>query len=122
MPGRIKLTVITGPHRNQGYVFDQRAHCVAGRGPDCAVRLSGEVRDMQISRHHCLLNIDPPYVQVADLDSRNGTYVNGKRVEKCRNCTAGNQSLAGCAGAVLQDGDILTIGGSSFWVSITPDN
>jgi eukaryotic-like serine/threonine-protein kinase len=119
MPNRIKLTVITGPHRNQSYVFDQRRRCVAGRGSDCDVRLSGEARDQQISRHHCLLDIDPPYIRVKDLGSRNGTFINGQKVDQCRDCANGNKPFNGCAGALLHDGDVLTIGGSSFWVTIT---
>ncbi len=121
MPGQIILTVITGPHRDQNHVFDRPMRCLTGRGPDCEVRLSGDERDMLISRHHCLLNVDPPHIRVADLGSRNGTYINGRPVEKCRNCTAGDRTVDGCAGALLRDGDVLTIGGSSFSVSIMPE-
>jgi pSer/pThr/pTyr-binding forkhead associated (FHA) protein len=30
-----------------------------------------------VSRHHCVLELDPSGVWVRDLGSRNGTYVNG---------------------------------------------
>ena len=33
-----------------------------------------------VSRHHCLLHIDPPAVWVRDLGSRNGTRVNGTQI------------------------------------------
>jgi pSer/pThr/pTyr-binding forkhead associated (FHA) protein len=33
-----------------------------------------------VSRHHCLLDIDPPRIRVRDLGSRNGTFVNGQKI------------------------------------------
>jgi predicted component of type VI protein secretion system len=35
---------------------------------------------MDVSRHHCLLAIDPPRVWVRDLGSLNGTFVNGEKI------------------------------------------
>jgi pSer/pThr/pTyr-binding forkhead associated (FHA) protein len=118
MSDQIVLTVITGPHRNQSFVFDQQTRCLAGRAKDCQVRLSGNERDMQISRHHCLLEINPPVVRVSDLGSRNGTYINGRKVEPCMSCASGHKPKEGCSGSTLRDGDVLTIGGSSFHVRI----
>jgi pSer/pThr/pTyr-binding forkhead associated (FHA) protein len=34
----------------------------------------------EVSRLHCLFDIDPPTVRVRDLGSRNGTFVNGMRI------------------------------------------
>jgi pSer/pThr/pTyr-binding forkhead associated (FHA) protein len=116
MGNRIVLTVITGPHRNQRYVFDRRARCLAGRAEDCQVRFSGDVRDRQISRHHCLLDINPPLIRVSDLGSMNGTFINGKKVEPCRGCD--NQQKGECVCAALESGDVLTIGGSSLSVTV----
>ena len=36
--------------------------------------------DDSVSRYHCLLEIDPPYVQVSDCGSFNGTFLNGKLI------------------------------------------
>jgi pSer/pThr/pTyr-binding forkhead associated (FHA) protein len=119
MSKQIVLTVITGPHRNQQFIFDHRLRCLAGRSDDCLVRLCGEARDMQISRHHCLLDVDPPYVWVSDLGSRNGTYINGKRVEACACPGHSTASRHECLRSMLQNGDVLTLGGSSFAVSIS---
>lgn len=47
-----------------------------GRGADCDLRL----RDLNISRHHCLIRIRPDEITLSDLGSSNGTYVNGTRV------------------------------------------
>ena len=51
---------------------------VVGRGPDCSLRLA--VRG--VSREHAKLVLSPPHtVSVIDLRSRNGTFVNGRRIE-----------------------------------------
>ncbi|MDF0552306.1 FHA domain-containing protein [Kamptonema sp. UHCC 0994] len=33
-----------------------------------------------ISRYHCLLDINPPDIRVRDFGSKNGTFVNGKKI------------------------------------------
>ena len=47
-----------------------------GRGPDCDYSL----RDINISRHHCLIRIRPEEITLVDLGSSNGTFVNHSRV------------------------------------------
>jgi len=47
-----------------------------GRGSDCDLRL----RDINISRHHCIIRIRPQEITLTDLGSSNGSYVNGHRV------------------------------------------
>jgi serine/threonine-protein kinase len=53
---------------------------LVGRAPECAVL----VRASDVSKHHCQILIDTAKVVVEDLDSANGTYVNGKQVKKAR--------------------------------------
>lgn len=48
-----------------------------GAGPACALRLD----DPTVSRRHCELDLVPSGVRVRDLGSRNGTFVDGVRVE-----------------------------------------
>jgi pSer/pThr/pTyr-binding forkhead associated (FHA) protein len=50
---------------------------LVGRRRDCHLR----ILSVEVSRRHCLLSIDSGYVSVQDLDSSNGTFVNGKRVD-----------------------------------------
>jgi pSer/pThr/pTyr-binding forkhead associated (FHA) protein len=85
-----------------------------GRGSACDIRLCGESRDLNISRRHCQLTFDPPKVCVDDLGSANGTYVNGQHCAPLANITAQDEALAMAA----QDGDILTIGGTSLQISV----
>src|ERR1700693_3456135 len=47
-----------------------------GRGPDCDLR----VNDEDVSRHHCEIVVRGQEATLSDLGSRNGTFVNGKRV------------------------------------------
>jgi hypothetical protein len=47
-----------------------------GRGPDCDIVIDNP----RISRKHCLLEVSEQNVKVKDLDSSNGTFVNGVQV------------------------------------------
>ncbi len=68
---------------------------VAGRGNDCHLPLA----DAGVSRVHAVFSVSGAAVQLSDLGSRNGTYVNGALVtEKVR----------------LQPEDVLTLGGLRF--------
>jgi pSer/pThr/pTyr-binding forkhead associated (FHA) protein len=69
--------------------------CVIGRGDDCHLRPQSEA----ISRRHCVIITTENEVVVRDLNSRNGTYVNGDRVAE---------------EAVLLTGDLLRVGPLEF--------
>jgi hypothetical protein len=56
-----------------------RAELVIGRHPDCDVAVS----DSTVSRHHARLRFRDGHWTVEDLDSRNGTSLNGRRVGRC---------------------------------------
>jgi pSer/pThr/pTyr-binding forkhead associated (FHA) protein len=70
---------------------------VIGRRRDCDLR----IQSSQISRRHCLLRFRDGYLTVEDLDSVNGTFLNGERVE-------GKQ--------VVRPGDHLEVGPARFVV------
>lgn len=72
---------------------------VIGRERDCDVILS----DVKISRHHAQLVNDGGKVTICDLNSKNGTYVNGVRIFQPR---------------ILNPGDVVMLGGVSIpWQS-----
>lgn len=48
-----------------------------GRMADCWLTLDDDL----ISRYHARFHVSPDRVEVEDLDSRNGTYVNGERID-----------------------------------------
>lgn len=73
-----------------------------GRDAECAIHLA----NTDVSRQHATLQRDAaePGVFIVDQDSRNGTRVNGKRVQRAR----------------LRENDVLRLGGCVFAVSETP--
>ncbi|MCZ2075593.1 MAG: FHA domain-containing protein [Bryobacterales bacterium] len=80
MPARVTLTITEGKLAGRRFVFDERTTCIIGRAKDCEPRVPNDADHRQISRHHCLLDINPPDVRVRDFGSLNGTYVNGQKI------------------------------------------
>ena len=76
----------------------QRFPSSIGRGIEAELTIN----DSWASRRHCLLTIQNGTLMVRDLDSRNGTRVNGELVKQ----------------SPLFSGDELTVGISTFLVAI----
>jgi DNA-binding winged helix-turn-helix (wHTH) protein len=64
---------------------------VLGRGPDCDVKIDHP----SVSRHHARIVVGADDAALEDLDSKNGTFLAGRRVEK---------------GAPLADGAVIGLG------------
>lgn len=75
----VYLEVIEGPHRGQAFEFRQHTTFVCGRSPEAQLQVSN---DPHFSRHHFRLEINPPTCYLLDLESRNGTCINGDRVQE----------------------------------------
>lgn len=73
------LTVIEGKYANQHWVID-RDEILIGRDDTCDVVLP----ERQISRQHVRIYLEENQYYVEDLGSRNGTWVNGERLEGTR--------------------------------------
>jgi len=82
MPAKVTLEVIQGKLQGQEFVFDEPTTCIIGRSEDCQPRIPNDEEHKQISRHHCLLDINPPDIRIRDFGSLNGTYVNGQMIGK----------------------------------------
>src|SRR5262249_54179097 len=120
MAARVTLTVIEDRVKWKEYVFTDRTVCTVGRAADCYLQLPNDMSHWDISRHHCLFDIDPPSVRVRDLGSRNGTYVNGRRIGK----RARYQSPEAAVGFdlpeyPLHEGDEVRLGGAIMRVDIS---
>jgi pSer/pThr/pTyr-binding forkhead associated (FHA) protein len=80
MSAKVKLTVMEGNKAIKELVYDYRTMGIVGRASNCYLQLPNDEDHSVVSRHHCLLDIDPPDIRVQDLGSRNGTYINGRRI------------------------------------------
>ena len=76
---QLVLEVLEGPHAGAVFQFDRHDTFVAGRAETAHLCLRD---DPHFSRHHFLLEFDPPHCYLRDLGSRNGTFVNGERVKQ----------------------------------------
>jgi hypothetical protein len=77
MPGKVTLSITAGPLSGRHYQFTEHDTWLFGRAPDCHAEL--DASDTSASRHHFLLEVNPPRVRLRDLGSLNGTHVNGVR-------------------------------------------
>ena len=87
---RACLTVITGTAAGQTFKL-AKGDAVIGRSPTAAIR----VVDDGVSRNHARIRHDSNGLFVDDMDSRNGTFVNGSKI-------AGS--------AMLREGDKIQVG------------
>ena len=69
------VAVVDGESPNAAYRID-RPNNVLGRGARADIR----IEDPEISKNHCELVVDGPTCTIRDLDSRNGTVINGRRL------------------------------------------
>jgi serine/threonine-protein kinase len=76
---RVTLTVTEGPHTGRAFPFEEHDSFLLGREKDAHFRLPQ--KDEYLSRHHFLVELNPPACRLIDLESTNGTYLNGRRVE-----------------------------------------
>jgi pSer/pThr/pTyr-binding forkhead associated (FHA) protein len=108
---KITLTVTEGNLNEKVYVFEKPTRCIVGRSEDCDIRAPMDMLHVDVSRHHCMLEIDPPHVRVRDLGSLNGTYVNGKKIGQRPNYQpAEDADLSGFPALDLNDGDEVRVG------------
>src|ERR1041384_653213 len=74
---QVNLKVIAGPYKGRIFSFTQHDSFLIGRSRDAHLYLPD---DRYFSRNHCLLEINPPRSFLRDLNSTNGTFLNGRRV------------------------------------------
>src|ERR1700755_1616962 len=99
---QVNLKVVAGPYKGRIFSFTQHDSFLIGRSRDAHLYLPD---DRYFSRNHCLLEINPPPSFLRDLNSTNGTFLNGQRV----------------ANAPLNDGDRIQCGETIVVVEVTAD-
>jgi len=82
-----------------------RHDIVIGRGSECNLRVSAP----QVSRRHCFLRISEGQVSVTDLESSNGTWLDGQRV------VPGKRYF-------IEDGMMVAVGPVKFTATLAEDD
>jgi pSer/pThr/pTyr-binding forkhead associated (FHA) protein len=114
MSGHVILRTTEGELQGHKFVVPNGVTCVIGRSRDCNVQLPWKNR--LVSRHHCRLNVDWPTVHVLDLDSMNGTYINGFLIGRREK----ESSPLKAQSWTLKKGDFLRVGETVFRVELEP--
>ncbi|MDQ3265250.1 MAG: FHA domain-containing protein, partial [Myxococcota bacterium] len=83
------LLLLTGP--SAGRRYELREEATIGRSPSCEIPLE----DVKVSRRHARVFLQDGRAQVVDLGSRNGTLINGERIEQAQPLTQGDQFQVG---------------------------
>jgi two-component system, NtrC family, response regulator HydG len=87
-PPSFVVHVVSGPDAGKHVVVDGTQRVLVGTSPVCALALS----DREVSRRHFSLDVERGRVRLVDLESTNGTFVNGLAV---RDVTlAGGETIA----------------------------
>lgn len=110
----VTLKVVEGPHTGKELVFPAGTSISLGRSSDSTFQLQGLYEDLLVSRHHCRIDIHADWVEIRDLESRNGTWINGARIgfpedDRCADSTIFKRRL--------EEGDQIRIGMSVLEVS-----
>lgn len=112
---KVRLAVVEGPLAGREFLYEQHDVLLLGRDVACHLSLPD---DPFVSRHHFAIEINPPRVSLRDLNSLNGTTVNGIRF--------GGRMYKGATGAgsadepvILIDGDRIQVGKTTLTVAIT---
>ncbi|MCP4641830.1 MAG: protein kinase [bacterium] len=112
MPGKVTLRITAGPMAGESFSFEDHDTFLFGRRSDCHVSLP---TDAYVSRHHFLLEANPPAARLRDLGSMNGTFINGRRYGRF-----GADDAPGGASkhAAVRDGDEIRVGDTTFQVCV----
>jgi S1-C subfamily serine protease len=111
---RAQFKFLSGARAGQVETF-RKAYLGLGRHPLSDVRFDAE-RDLDVSSRHAAIITKPDGLVLQDLGSKNGTYLNGKRIEADRLLSDGDVIGFGAKGPALEfhllpdDGDAVETG------------
>lgn len=86
---RVQLVIVDGP--DTGRTFPVTGAIAIGRDPSAGIVL----QDDQVSRRHAVITAAGEAPCLDDLDSRNGTWVNGERIGTARELLSGDEIRLG---------------------------
>lgn len=96
----VQLRILDGPQAGSSMELREGQRALLGRGEGSDFR----ILDSWASRLHCAITCRPDGIFIEDLHTKNGTYVNGKQVDKAR----------------LPDGSLVQIGTTTVQVLMQP--
>jgi hypothetical protein len=113
MPDSIVLKAVRGPLEGQTFEFGEHDMFIFGRAVDCHAQLP--FSDGKVSRHHFIIEVNPPDACIRDLGSLNGTFVNevkygGRDPAESPEDGAARTSLE----VDLKEGDRIRVGKTEF--------
>jgi hypothetical protein len=116
MNAKVTLKITKGPNKGAVFEFNEHDTFIFGRMEDCHARIPD---DNEVSRHHFILEVNPPNASLRDLGSLNGTHINGK---KCGGREDGETPEEGAKRKYpiieIRDGATIAVGKSSIAVAI----
>lgn len=116
MPGTLSLTITSGPMADKMFTFDEHDTLLGGRLPDCHICLPD---DRSVSRHHFLLEVNPPDARIRDLGSLHGTYINGQKYGgRAKHETPEEGAKRAYPQVDLRDGDEVKVGATIFQIHL----
>jgi len=95
------LTILSGNRSGTNFPLDPDRETLIGRGTDCHI----SVPDPRCSRVHAIMQFEEERWVIRDQKSRNGTSVNGQKVEE----------------AALDDGHLVRMGSNEFAFHLSDD-
>jgi len=95
---KVVLSILSGPSKGEKHTLGKPRVTVGRKGADIPLK------DPEISRHHCLLEVRDTHINLKGLDSTNGTFIDEERARA----------------AMLRDGTEFRIGGSLIRVNFQP--
>ncbi len=100
-PIAFTVSVVNGPDAGASLVVDGAcaSRALVGTSPACALRLT----DREVSRRHAAVDVAGRALRIVDLDSTNGTWIQGVRVRD----------------ALLAGDEVVTIGATTLRVEAT---
>ena len=111
---KVILSVTAGPMKGEIKEFEEADIFLIGRSNDCHFHLS---KDRFLSRHHCILEINPPYLTLIDMGSLNGSFVNGIKYGG-RGKGIKPEDATHSENIELKDKDIMKLGDTEIFVKI----
>ncbi len=93
-----RLRVVGGVHAGKTFLIDSN-EALIGRATDSDVQFP----DRSVSRHHCRIRRNGDVWWIEDLDSTNGTLLQGAPVEAPKRLEHGDEVVAGYSSFVFQE-------------------